>query len=356
MSFQHSEHLANWFHSNKRDLPWRYSQDPYQIWLSEIILQQTRIMQGLSYFNHFIRVYPTVSHLAAAPLDEVMRGWQGLGYYSRARHMHETAKTIAASFNGIFPASYKELIRLKGIGPYTAAAISSIAYNEPVAVVDGNVFRVLSRYTGNHTPIDTARGKKEFNKLAGEFLNRQDPGTHNQALMELGALVCKPRNPSCEVCPIKPGCYAFRKGCIADLPVKEGIRRIRRRYFNYFFIIDSGHTYITQRADKDIWRMLFEFPLVETPEECPVQDLTSHAPWTGELLEPPSCVRDIRKYRHLLTHREILCTFYLVEKPFVAASKTSLYKRISLRELSMYALPRIIGRYLQDLSADGFPV
>ena len=201
--------IQAWYRQNKRDLPWRESKDAYKIWLSEIILQQTRVDQGLAYFEKFVHHYPTVFDLAAAPEDEVLNLWQGLGYYSRARNLHAAAQTVVNDFNGVFPADYKKILSLKGVGDYTASAISSIAFGLPHAVVDGNVYRVLARYLCNDTPIDSSKGKKDFKQIAQELLDEKHPGDHNQAVMELGALVCLPRNPQCEICPIRNTCMAF---------------------------------------------------------------------------------------------------------------------------------------------------
>ena len=230
MSF--SKQLAQWYLQNKRDLPWRGSTNPYEIWLSEIILQQTRVDQGMGYYYKFIEHFPSVNHLAKASEDQVLKLWQGLGYYSRARNLHFSAKYIVNELNGEFPIGYTNILKLKGVGDYTASAIASICFNEPAAVVDGNVYRVLARYFGIFTPINSSKGIKEFKMLAQKLLNTEIPGTHNQAIMEFGARMCKPQNPDCEICPLNSSCVALEKKEIKMLPVKENKIKIKKRYFN----------------------------------------------------------------------------------------------------------------------------
>ncbi len=248
---------------HKRDLPWRNSTDPYIIWISEIILQQTRVNQGLPYFKKFINNYPTVFHLAQAPENKVMKDWEGLGYYSRARNLHSAAKQIVTDFDGSFPITHHEILKLKGVGDYTAAAISSFAHNQPHAVVDGNVYRVLARVFGSKTPINSTQGKKEFSELADRLLDKKGPATYNQAIMEFGALQCVPKSPDCAKCPLNNSCYAFAKSTVADLPVKEKKKYDRQRYFNYALIKHKDKVLVEQRMGKDIWKQLYQFPLVE---------------------------------------------------------------------------------------------
>ncbi len=233
--------LLSWYTNNKRDLPWRHTTDPYIIWLSEIILQQTRVEQGMPYFNRFVEHYPNVSSFAAADENEILKLWQGLGYYSRARNMLKTARLVQEQYNGAFPSAYDELITLKGIGEYTAAAISSFAANEPRAVIDGNVYRVLARYFGISEDINSTTGKKIFRITADELLNREHPALHNQAMMELGAMICKPKNPACGTCPVREGCYAFLNNATAALPVKINKVKVRERFFNYFLVVKAYH-------------------------------------------------------------------------------------------------------------------
>ena len=260
-----SKTLIQWYLQNKRDLPWRNSKNPYSIWLSEIILQQTRVAQGLPYFLRFKTAFPTVFDLANATEEEVLKLWQGLGYYSRAQNLHSTAKKIAFEHNGEFPGSYQDLLKLKGVGEYTAAAIASFAYNENVPVVDGNVFRVLSRYFDIETDIASAVAKKEFSQLAFELLPKGNASEFNQAIMEFGALQCVPKNPDCHNCIFNDCCLGLQKKKVAQLPVKSKKLKVRHRFFNYLVFSDSDkNTLIQKRTQKGIWHNLYEFPLVET--------------------------------------------------------------------------------------------
>ena len=261
-----SNKLIAWYKQNKRDLPWRKTTDPYQIWLSEIILQQTRVDQGLNYYHKFIKKYPNIHSLAQASEKDVLNLWQGLGYYSRARNLHFTAKYISNELNGQFPSKHKEILKLKGVGEYTAAAISSFSYKEVYPVIDGNVYRVLSRIFGVENPIDSTEGKKVFKKLAAELINTKNPDTYNQAIMEFGALQCTPKKPKCEDCPFLLECFAYKNELIAELPKKENKIKQRNRYFNYLVIINDDAFYLNERKEKDIWQGLFDFPVFETSE------------------------------------------------------------------------------------------
>ncbi|WP_278019642.1 A/G-specific adenine glycosylase [Flavobacterium ginsengisoli] len=257
--------LIKWYLQNKRDLPWRKTVDPYQIWLSEIMLQQTRVAQGMPYFFSFTKEFPTVKDLADAPEEKILKLWQGLGYYSRARNLHKTAQYISNDLNGVFPDSYKELLKLKGVGEYTAAAIASFSYNESVPVVDGNVFRVLSRYFDIESDIALPATKKEFVALAQELMPKDNPAIFNQAIMEFGALQCVPKSPDCSVCVFNESCAALQKGKVNKLPVKSKKVKVTNRYFNYLILEDVlGNTLIQKRTAKGIWHNLYEFPLLET--------------------------------------------------------------------------------------------
>ncbi|MBJ2123008.1 A/G-specific adenine glycosylase [Flavobacterium sp. IB48] len=257
--------LIKWYLQNKRDLPWRKTVDPYQIWLSEIMLQQTRVAQGMPYFFSFTKEFPTVKDLADAPEEKILKLWQGLGYYSRARNLHKTAQYISNDLNGVFPDSYKELLKLKGVGEYTAAAIASFSYNESVPVVDGNVFRVLSRYFDIESDIALPATKKEFAALAQELMPKDNPAIFNQAIMEFGALQCVPKSPDCSVCVFNESCAALQKGKVNKLPVKSKKVKVTNRYFNYLILEDVlGNTLIQKRTAKGIWHNLYEFPLLET--------------------------------------------------------------------------------------------
>lgn len=262
---QIAELLLHWYRVNKRNLPWRETKDPYKIWVSEIILQQTRVNQGLDYYIRFIKKFPNIQSLAQAHEDELMKLWQGLGYYSRARNMHFAAKQVLLEFNGQFPSTYNHILKLKGIGKYTAAAIASIAFNEVVPVVDGNVYRVLSRLNQISTPIDDAKSYNEFFTVSSKMIDPQSPGDYNQAVMELGALICHPTSPECPECPVKNYCKAFKKGNTGDFPVKNKKTAIRTRYFNYLVIRSTNNTLLLyKRNGNDVWNSLYEFPMFES--------------------------------------------------------------------------------------------
>ena len=340
-----SNRLTLWYLQNKRDLPWRNTHEPYQIWLSEIMLQQTRIEQGLPYYNKFIEAFPTVFDLAEASGDEVLKLWQGLGYYSRARNLHETAKYVANELDGVFPDSYNGLVKLKGVGDYTASAIASICYNEPVAVVDGNVYRVLSRIFGIDTPINTTKGNKEFKALATELLDEEDPATFNQALMEFGALHCKPQNPACEVCPFNDKCVALKDHRVRELPVKLKKTKLRKRYFNYLvFDLDNNETLLEQRTGKGIWNGLYQFPLIESEkligeEELRLKDdfkdLTGDTDYSVELFNEDPVI-------HKLSHQHLYTRFWLVN------SSASSEKAIQLDQILEYPVPVLIENFLNE--------
>ena len=269
-----SNTLIYWYLQNNRELPWRKSKNPYFIWLSEIMLQQTRVAQGMAYYLKFTETFPTIFDLANADESTVLKMWQGLGYYSRARNLHFTAKQVANDLNGVFPSTYKELIKLKGIGDYTASAIASICFNEPNAVVDGNVYRVLSRYFGIKTAINSSAGIKEFKILAQTLLDTSQSGTYNQAIMDFGALHCKPQNPLCETCPFADSCVAFEKNLTKELPVKEKKIKVRNRYFNFMVIKTADEkTILSERKGKGIWQGLYQFPLLESDKIIDKEEL-----------------------------------------------------------------------------------
>ncbi len=348
-----SQILIKWYHSNKRDLPWRKVRSAYNTWLSEVVLQQTRVNQGLQYYNRLVQKYPRIDDLANAPLDEVLKLWQGLGYYTRARNMHETARVIARDYNGVFPSDYRSLLKLRGIGPYSAAAIASIAFNEPVALVDGNVFRVLSRLYGITKPIDTAAGKAAFAGKATEILSRDDPGTHNQALMEFGSLVCTPHNPLCHNCVLASLCRAKELGTVENLPVKEGRVSMRTRYFYYLFVRIENMTVLHKRTGNDIWNSLYELPLVEKETAVKLKSLVSVSPWKDLV-----CCKEIsetgkRTYKHKLTHQTLHCTFYIVEPGAACTPEDPEFIVVPVQKLKDYPVPRVIDRYLNDLRREG---
>ncbi len=302
--------LLNWYHHNQRDLPWRNIRDPYRIWLSEIILQQTRVQQGLPYYEKFIEAFPTVQVLAAAPEQEVLRLWQGLGYYSRARNLHSCAKTVTEQHRGHFPASYKELLKLKGIGPYTAAAIASFAFKEKVPVVDGNVYRVLSRLFGITTDITQPSAYKEFFSAALRLIPAEQPDLFNQAIMEFGAMHCTPYKPLCLYCPLQEACYAYEHGLQKELPVKKSRIKVKQRYFHYFVISSDDEKILMRRREKkDIWEGLYDFYLVESGKmESPE---TINSPFVQQLLLKNSIlVNESAEYRHQLTHQRLHVKFF----------------------------------------------
>lgn len=313
--------LLNWFALNGRDLPWRHTKNPYAIWLSEVILQQTRIQQGMDYWLRFMQRWPRVEDLAAATEDEVLREWQGLGYYSRARNLHAAAQQIAA--NGSFPNTLDGIKKLKGVGDYTAAAIGSIAFGLPAAVVDGNVYRVLARHYGIGTPINTTQGKRLFTELAQSLLPVDQPASFNQAMMDFGAIQCTPTSPKCVLCPLQESCEAFRSGRVGELPVKEKKLTIQTRRFTYMYIRCQGKTAIRKRAAGDIWQGLWEPVLAE---EC------------GMLAGAKLLRKDVK---HVLTHRILLADFYLLETEAFPALPEG-YIWIDETELDKYAVPRLI--------------
>lgn len=340
-----SDKLIAWYKKNKRNLPWRDIKDPYKIWLSEIILQQTQVVQGLNYYIKFTEHFPTVNDLANAPEDKVMRLWQGLGYYSRARNLHTAAKTVKTNYKGTFPNTYESIKELKGVGDYTAAAISSFAFNLPYAVVDGNVYRVLSRLFNIDTPINSTQGKKDFQILANELLNHKQPGLHNSAIMEFGALWCKPQNPKCEDCPLQAQCLAFQNKTVALLPVKDKKIKTRNRYFHYFIFNYNGNVYIQKRTEKDIWQNLYEFYLIET-------DLATDAKliFKNKNLNALSKKMDVKSIvpakKHVLSHQHIYATFYEINLPNPLVSKSLI--KIKREKLSDFGLPQLINKYLKS--------
>ena len=309
-----SKILIHWYLQNKRDLPWRSTINPYHIWLSEIILQQTRVDQGMSYYFNFIEHFPTVNDLALATEEKVLKLWQGLGYYSRARNLHFSAKYIVNDHDGVFPSTYKDIIKLKGVGDYTASAIASICFNEATAVVDGNVYRVLARYFGIHTPINSSKGIKEFKQLAQDLLDKDKSGEHNQAIMEFGARLCKPQKPKCNVCPLQHGCIALEMKLIKDLPVKERRIKIKNRYFNYIVIHTSNNKTNLIKRKKGIWINLYEFPLIETITAIDEKKLIEHKLFNELFKNHPVTIKLFNKKDivHKLSHQHIYTKFWIV--------------------------------------------
>jgi A/G-specific adenine glycosylase len=346
--------IINWYEKNKRSLPWRNTSDPYKIWLSEIILQQTRVEQGMAYYLKFVHRFPDIFSLEQAGQDEIYKMWQGLGYYNRANNLMAAAKTIVHDFQGIFPETPEELIRIKGIGPYTAAAISSIAFNYPKAVVDGNVFRVLSRIFDISSPINTGKGKQVFELLAGELMVNKQAGTFNQAVMEFGALHCKPKNPDCAACIFFNDCLAARFNKVDKLPVKNNKTKVKNRYFYYLFIEVNGRGktsfYLKQRDKKDIWKNLYDFPVLESETRLNPEDVLESRLLKTIFKGIPFTLKSVSaEYRHQLTHQKIHAVFFriIVNKNSKYLSEKQLLL-VNENKLIHYPVPRLLERYLQD--------
>ena len=340
--------LIEWYQTHKRSLPWRDTRDPYKIWISEIILQQTQVVQGLDYYHRFVKHFPDVKRLAEASEDEVMKLWQGLGYYSRARNLHAAAKYVMTECDGVFPDTHQGIMVLKGVGAYTAAAIASFAYRLPHAVVDGNVYRVLSRVFGVFTPIDSNPAKKEFALLADELLDRNEPDTFNQAIMEFGALQCKPKATDCSVCPFIGECVACKAGCVGNLPVKARKTKKRNRYLNFIHIKDGDHTFIHKRIGKDIWQNLYQLPLIETDKSSSVTSLQALEQWTKFVGTGKHQVVDFsEEIIHQLSHQKIHGRFLQLEVEGFNPDESWL--KVHVDDLEQYALPRLIEAYFDQI-------
>lgn len=337
--------ILSWFSANYRDLPWRKSKNPYHIWLSEIILQQTRVIQGLPYFEKFIQKYPSIENLANASEEEVLRLWQGLGYYSRARNLHKCSKIIADKYQGTFPDTSMALIKLPGIGPYTAAAIASIAFEEPVPVIDGNVLRVCSRYLGIREEINSSSVLQRIRKFLTSEIDNAEPGNFNQALMELGALVCKPGKPECLLCPLHTNCLGYNTGIASQLPVKKPKNIKKKRFFNYLILKSSGKIYMQQRNIKDIWKGLFEFLLIESDR---LHTWHSLPEMQNIPVAMKDCIFESDLYHHVLTHQNIIARFFIVEcepTPLKDLIGNGWY---TLQEIENLPKPVLIDRFFQE--------
>lgn len=339
-----SKKILQWYQENKRELPWRSTTDPYYIWLSEVMLQQTRVAQGLPYYEKFIKAFPKVQDLAEASEEEVLKLWQGLGYYSRARNMHATAKMVVEEYHGSFPSTYKELLRLKGVGDYTASAIASICFNKPEPVVDGNVYRVLSRYFGVDIPINSTKGVKYFKELARKVMDRDNIRDYNQGIMEFGAMQCAPQKPYCLLCPLQKGCVALNKDQIKELPVKTKKGSIRERFFNYIVFLDEDrNTQLEQRKGKGIWQGLFQFPLIETSElieEKEVQQAIAEQ-------FPKLDITSTRSYNqdpivHKLSHQHLKTRFWIVEV------NSDLTNKVLWSNIEDFPVPVLIADFIQS--------
>nr|NQU93519.1 A/G-specific adenine glycosylase [Bacteroidota bacterium] len=345
--------LFNWYDYNKRDLPWRQTRDPYKIWLSEIIFQQTRINQGLEYYQKFVENFPSVHDLANADIDSVLKLWQGLGYYSRAGNLHAAAKDIAATYKGTFPSTYNQLIKLPGIGPYTAAAISSLAFNLVHPVMDGNVLRVVSRWFAIDDPVNSSKGKKKIEQILSELIDTNEPGKFNQAIMEFGALFCKPQKPACHDCVFSKICMAFQQNRVVNFPVKLRNLKPKTRYFNYLVILNSIDNqtvvYLQKRNGKDIWKGLYDFPVIETAGHPDMDMLMKGQEWdrmAGKMNMNVSSVSKI--YRHQLTHQKIFTRFIEITSPDKFQPENIPAIPVDIDDLQSYPIPRLIDKYLHD--------
>lgn len=342
-----STKLINWYTVNKRDLPWRSTNNPYYIWLSEIILQQTQVVQGTPYYHAFTSQFPTVFDLANANEEDVLKLWQGLGYYSRARNLHWSAKYIVNELDGVFPDTYKDILKLKGVGDYTASAIASICFNEVTAVVDGNVYRALSRIFGIETPINSTPGQKEFKALAQQLIDKQQPAIFNQAIMEFGARQCKPKNPDCSVCPFKTSCLALKENKIAVLPVKLKKTKVTKKYFNFIVIISKNEkTILEQRIGSGIWQNLYQFPLIETEKPSTYNNIKSKIE-NLDVLEDMNF--DVHLYNdtdiiHKLSHQHLYTKFWIV------SIDKSIENGIDISNIEDFPVPILIGNFIDKFN------
>jgi A/G-specific adenine glycosylase len=344
--------LIDWYEHRRRELPWRATRDPYLIWISEVILQQTRVAQGLEYFYRFTERFPDVRTLAEAPPDDVLRQWQGLGYYSRARNLHAAAQDVMMRFGGIFPSTYDGIRSLKGVGEYTAAAIASFAFGLPHATVDGNVFRWLARLYDLDRPIDSTAGKKQFTELAESLIDRRRPGLFNQAAMEFGALQCTPKSPDCPTCPFSDRCLALAAGTVADRPVKQGKTEVKPRWFNYLIIRCGDEILLGQRTAKDIWQHLYEYPLIETTGVVDFSELQSGEVFR-RLFDGAERIRLRRRDvmpGHVLSHRVIHAVFYVFEVDGFTPVMREGYRVVREEDLDRYAVSRLIENHRQSVS------
>ncbi|MEP3838243.1 MAG: A/G-specific adenine glycosylase [Algibacter sp.] len=342
-----SKTLTHWYSITKRDLPWRETNNPYHIWLSEIILQQTQVKQGLPYYEAFVSKFPTVFDLANADESDVLKLWQGLGYYSRARNLHASAKHVAYHLKGEFPNTYKELLKLKGVGDYTASAIASICFNEVTAVVDGNVYRVLSRYFDIETPINSSKGTKEFKALAQELIDAKQPAEFNQAIMEFGATQCKPKNPDCSICPFNTSCLAFSKNKISNLPVKIKSAKAKKKYFNFLvFISEDEKTILEKRKGKGIWQNLYQFPLVETENELREKEFKKLV-FNHDLLKETTFKMSLYNKEtliHKLSHQHLHTKFWIIN------TKKLPTKGVPTSKIRDFAVPILIGNFIEGFN------
>ena len=341
-----SNKLVNWYQVNKRNLPWRNTVNAYYIWLSEIILQQTRVVQGAPYYLAFVKAYPEIEDLANAPEDDVLKLWHGLGYYSRARNLHFTAKEIVANYDGEFPNNYQDILKLKGVGPYTAAAITSFAFDLPYAVVDGNVIRVLSRIFGVDTPYDTTIGKKQFQELAQELLIKESPLVYNQAIMEFGAMQCKPKSPDCSVCPMQDFCKAHNNNTIAKLPIKSKKIKVKNRFLHFLIVEKKGKVYLGKRKF-GIWQGLYEFPFLEFSDRVNEKELILLEDWIDIFADKKVEIQSVSvEFIHVLSHQKLYAKFWKVKTNDINLKN---YQLIAKEELENYPVSRLTEKYFETL-------
>lgn len=341
-----SDKVVEWYLRNHRKLPWRETRDPYRIWLSEVILQQTRVAQGLPYYYRFVERYPSVHDLANAREEAILRLWQGLGYYTRARNLIRCAKEIVAEHGGIFPGSYKELKLLPGIGDYTAAAIASIAFDEPVAVIDGNVFRVLARFFGIKQDITRPEARKLFSQLANTLVEGTRPSVYNQAVMEFGALCCVPKAPRCTACVLAEACFARKRGEQAELPVRQPRNAPRKRYFYYFVIIQGTRIAMRKRSENDIWRNLYDFYLAESHRQEPVTQVMERDKVLQKLMGNEATIEISPVYQHILTHQKILARFVTLRHGKISPVMMKDLRFYTKKGIEKLPKPILITRFL----------
>jgi len=352
-----STKITKWYKANKRSLPWRVTGNPYKIWLSEILLQQTRISQGTDYYLKFEKKYPDIQSLARATEEEVLKLWQGLGYYSRGRNLHKTARIVVDQFNGNFPDNYNDIISLPGIGEYTAAAISSISFHQPYPVIDGNVIRVLSRIYGIDKQTATGEGKKELAELASSLIDKKDPGTYNQAVMEFGALYCKPQNPDCPNCIFQNDCFAYKNDRVNELPVKAKAIKQKKRYFHYLVIkLEENNrtfTFLNKRTKKDIWQNLYDFPCYETSQKVSKATVIKNLKF--EFLNDLEIrIDSSEEYKHVLTHQHIFAKFYTINLSQKSINRELIqhlenkFIQIPVKNFTHYPIPRLIEKVINE--------
>lgn len=341
-----SKTITKWYQSHARSLPWRKTKDPYLIWISEVVMQQTRVEQGMSYYLKFTEAFPNIKSLSHAPEDQVLKLWEGLGYYSRARNLMEAAKQLMEWHQGVFPDKYEEVIKLKGIGPYTAAAITSFAFNQKYAVVDGNVFRVLSRYYGVEIPINTSKGQKYFSELAQEILDKENPATHNQAMMEFGALHCKPANPFCTECPLNNSCIAYSTNKVSELPKKEKKLVIKNKYLHFFYIEHDNYILIEKRDSSGIWKGLYQLPLIESAKNEQIEAILLDQEFKDLINNQEYVLKSTLDMKHKLTHRNLYIRFYHIQCSNI---NNPSYLKVGEEELRVLAFPRPVNQFLKEM-------